>query len=288
MSSKKVRQAVIPAAGLGTRFLPATKVIPKELLPVYGRPALEYIIDELVDSGIEEVVLVVHPRKKSILEHFESGGFVETELQAKGKLEQFPQIQKYKDKVRFELAYQEEPKGLGHAVLCAKEKITDDYFAVALPDDLVDADRSCLAQLLQHLEKSNRSVLALEKVPEDKIHKYGIVQPKGAIEGKSLSIDRVVEKPDPKDAPSDLAIMGRYVFSSKIFAHLEQLKPSRLGELQLTDAIETLAHQEGVEGYLFDGTRLDVGTPPGFLEANLFYGLRSPDASKIRELLQKF
>lgn len=285
---QKIRQAVIPAAGLGTRFLPATKILPKELLPIYDRPAMEYIADELVASGVEEVIFVLHPVKQSILDHFQPGSHVEKELKSKGKLGQFPSLNKYQDKLYFKAVYQHEPRGLGHAVACAKKEIRDDFFAVILPDDLVESAKPCLAQLIETWATHQKSTVAVQAIEPELSNLYGIINPKHKVFSPSVDVLGVVEKPLPKDAPSHWSIIGRYILSRSIFEDLEKIQSGALGELQLTDALELQAKKQTLMAHAFEGERLDIGKPNGFLEANIFYGLRSKEKKEIQTMLKKF
>lgn len=275
----KIKVAVIPAAGLGTRFLPATKQTPKELLPIVNRPAIEYIVDELIESGIETIVFVLHPSKMAILEHFKKNERVEAALQSPDKHTLLKSVTAYQDKVKFDYVFQHEAKGLGHAILCAQEKIKDDYFVVALPDDLVLHATPCLQQMLSCFESYQSSVLALEHVPMDRVHQYGIISGQ-EVAPQTFKIEHLVEKPKAENAPSQESIIGRYILHQNIFDYIQQQATGALGEIQLTDALLTLAKEQGLYGYSFEGKRLDTGQPHGFIEANIMYALEEQSAYK--------
>lgn len=281
----KVQKALIPAAGMGTRFFPATKVVPKELLPIVDRPAIQIIVEELIASGISEIVFVIHPTKEAVFEHFQKGGVVEELLQSRNKVRLFQPLHKLLNKAKFHKVYQREPLGLGHAVLCGKEVIGDHPFVVVLPDDLVRSKTPCTQQLLNVWEKEKKSVIALEKVPEEKVGLYGIVGGKAVDSTSPFPIEIVVEKPSVEKAPSRWAIIGRYVLTAKVFTWLEKLRPGAIGEIQLTDALSKLIEDEGLMGCPFEGERIDVGQPPGYVAANLIYG---SDHRKICEGIQPF
>lgn len=283
----KVRKAVIPAAGLGTRFLPATKVVPKELLPIVDRPALEYIVEELADSGIEEIILVINSDKRSIIEHFTRGGVVEEALIARGQLARMGKLHGLLDRVKFRTAFQEKAMGLGHAVLSAKSEVGNEPFAVVLPDDLVRAKVPCLQQLLRAYEREKISVVALDEVPADHVSRYGIVSGRGSETRKPFRIETIVEKPKNEEAPSRWAIIGRYVLEPEIFSVLEKTKPGAIGEIQLTDALAVIAKGKGLLGFPFEGVRLDAGQPPGLLQAAVLYALDDPEiAGNLKPFLR--
>lgn len=287
----KIRKALIPAAGLGTRLLPATKVVPKELLPIVHRPALEYIADELLESGIEEVVLILHPDKESISGHFSKGGNVEEALAERGQLNRLETLHRILGGMKFTVAYQEQPLGLGHAVWCGKEAIGNEPFAVVLPDDLVRAHTPCLKQMMAAYEENPCSYVAVEQVPEDKVHLYGIVKGQNEGLGQSFTVDSVVEKPPREVAPSRNAIIGRYILHPEIFSILEKISKGSLGELQLTDGLQVFAKAGKLCAFPFEGVRLDVGQPLGFVQANLIYAMDHPEMAKqlsqlMRNLLE--
>ena len=250
----KIRTAVFPVAGWGTRFLPATKAVPKELLPVVDRPVIQYAIEEAIASGIERVILVTSEHKRSIEDHFDSATDLEAILEERG--------------------------GLGHAVLMARDAVGREPFAVVLPDDLIIGEEPALGELIKAYEASSASVVALMEVAADQTRRYGIVEPDPTLPssdgGRIIPLRGLVEKPEPADAPSNLAIVGRYVLSPKIFETLERTQHGAGGEIQLTDAIQALAAEQPVVGYKFSGTRYDVGAPEGWLRANLDLALEHP------------
>ncbi len=284
-----LRKAVIPAAGLGTRFLSATKVVPKELLPIVDRPALEYIVEELLESGIQEVILVISPGKEIIFDHFTLGGTLEEILVKRGQISLLSRLERLIKQIKFRKVYQHEALGLGHAVLCAKEVVGREPFAVVLPDDLVKARKPCLAQLLSAFKTESISTIALEKVPKDQVHCYGIVGGNFSEESNYFRLNTIVEKPSLDKAPSQWAIIGRYVLTPTIFDLLEQTPPGKIGEIQLTDALAKLAEIEGVIGIPFEGKRIDIGQPVGFVEANLLFAMEHLEAKKaLAPVIEQF
>lgn len=285
MKHPPIRTAVIPAAGLGTRFLPATKVIPKELLPIVNRPAIEYIMDELLAAHIDRVVLVLHPSKKAVLDHFSPGSHVEESLAQAGRLNEFPALSRYKDRLECLATYQPEPKGLGHAVACAREWVREEYFMVVLPDDIVRAKQSCSLQMIEQFQQYHQSIVALEKIEAARTHLYGIAAG-DRLSPHCIQARHLVEKPRAEEAPSDLAIIGRYLLHRDIFDAIDQGQQGALGEIQLTDALAQLAQSRGLVGYQFEGKRLDVGQPHGFIHANVVFGLEDPAyGEKLKDLL---
>jgi UTP--glucose-1-phosphate uridylyltransferase len=284
---KKVRKAVIPAAGLGTRFLPVTKSIPKEMVPIVDIPMIQLIVEEAVRSGIEDVVLITARGKDPIADHFDYSYEVEDTLEKKGKGEQARALKKIADQCNLIAVRQKAPMGLGHAVLCAAPVIGQEPFAILLGDDLIDADPPCTKQLIDLYEKEGASVVGVMEVPQAETQKYGIVG--GAMVRDGLmKVERLVEKPDPAQAPSRLAIPGRYVLSPAIFDCLKRTKPGAGGEIQLTDALQLLAAQEKLLAYRFQGTRYDAGDRLGFIDATLAYALKRPElAEGVRVLLRK-
>lgn len=272
----KVRKAIIPAAGLGTRFLPATKAQPKEMLPIVDKPTLQYIIEEAVDSGIEEILIITGRNKKSIEDHFDKSIELELELETKGKHELLEEVRKISDMVNIHYIRQKEPKGLGHAIYCAKSFIGNEPFAVLLGDDIVYAQKPCLKQMIEVYDEYKTSILGVQEVPYEDINKYGIVEGKH-IEGSVYRVKGLVEKPAIHEAPSNIAILGRYIINPVIFKILEHTKPGKGGEIQLTDALKVLAQKEAMYAYNFEGKRYDVGDKLGFLEATVEYALRRED-----------
>jgi len=273
----KVKKAIIPAAGLGTRFLPATKAQPKEMLPIVDKPTLQYIIEEAVASGIEEILIITGRNKKSIEDHFDKSVELELELSQKGKTELLEEVRKISNMVNIHYIRQKEPKGLGHAIYVAKSFIGNDPFAVLLGDDIVyNEDTPVLKQMMDVYERFNTSILGVQEVSENDVHKYGIVDGK-KLEENLYSVNGLVEKPQKENAPSNVAILGRYIINSEIFEILEHTKPGSGGEIQLTDALNELASKEAMKAYIFKGRRYDVGDKQGFLEATVEYALRDPN-----------
>ncbi|CAM3645808.1 UTP--glucose-1-phosphate uridylyltransferase GalU [Cohnella lubricantis] len=286
----RVRKAIIPAAGLGTRFLPATKAMPKEMLPIVDKPTIQYIVEEAVESGIEDIIIVTGKGKRAIEDHFDSAFELEQNLREKGKLELLSEVQK-PSRVEIHYIRQKEPKGLGHAVWCARKFIGDEPFAVLLGDDIVVSQTPCLLQLMQQYEQHHRSVIGVQTVEANETNRYGIVGPSHGF-GRLYAVDHFVEKPPVGQAPSNLAIMGRYVLTPDIFDILAEQEIGAGGEIQLTDAIQKLNEAEGVFAYEFEGTRYDVGEKLGFITTILEFSLRhealrKPLLDKIEELLHK-
>jgi UTP--glucose-1-phosphate uridylyltransferase len=273
--SKKIRKAVIPAAGLGTRFLPATKAVPKELLPIVDIPTIQYIVEEAVAAGVREVILVCARGKDSIVDHFDIAGELEAHLERTGKHELRKQMRAIAQMANVVTVRQQEPLGLGHAVLCAKEVVGDEPFVVMLGDDIIDARVPGAKQLADCWDRHGLGTIALMEVPAEETHMYGIAAGT-PLDDRTLRIDRLVEKPK-KDPPSRLAVIGRYVLPPEIFPILEQVPPGVGGEIQLTDALATLAHDRGLLGYRFEGDRYDAGDRFGYLKANVAFALKRPD-----------
>ncbi|MDD4599636.1 MAG: UTP--glucose-1-phosphate uridylyltransferase GalU [Negativicutes bacterium] len=276
----KIRKAVIPAAGLGTRFLPATKAQPKEMLPIVDKPAIQFIIEEAIQSGIEEILIITGRNKRAIEDHFDRAVELELTLKEQGKYDLLGLVQEIAD-VTIHYVRQKEAKGLGHAVLCAKQFVGNEPFAVLLGDDIVDASVPCLKQLMDVYEDYGGSVLGVQEVPRDKVSSYGIVQPTRVKDNLWKAID-LIEKPSVEEAPSQLAVLGRYIIEPEIFELLETTKPGRGGEIQLTDALRRLAESRSVYAYNFEGRRYDIGDKQGYLEATIEYALKRP------ELREKF
>ncbi|WP_053832684.1 UTP--glucose-1-phosphate uridylyltransferase GalU [Paraclostridium bifermentans] len=270
---KTVKKAIIPAAGLGTRFLPATKSQPKEMLPIVDKPTLQYIIEEAINSGIEEILIITGRNKKSIEDHFDKSVELELELQQKGKTEMLEMVQEISNMVNIHYIRQKEPKGLGHAIHCAKSFIGDEPFAVLLGDDIVDSDTPCLKQLIDAYDEYKTSILGVQEVAKDDTDKYGILDCK-YIEDRVYKVKDMVEKPSVEEAPSNIAILGRYIITPAIFEILENQAPGKGGEIQLTDALKTLAQHEAIYAYNFEGRRYDVGDKLGFLEATIDFALK--------------
>ena len=274
---KKIRKAIIPAAGLGTRFLPATKAQPKEMLPIVDKPTLQYIIEEAIASGIEEILIITGRNKKSIEDHFDRSVELELELEKKGKDSMLEMVRDISNMADIYFIRQKEPKGLGHAISCAKSFVGDEPFAILLGDDIVYNDeKPCLKQLIDCYSEYRTSVLGVQTVAQEDVDKYGIVD--GVhIEDRVYKVRNLVEKPSVEDAPTNIAILGRYIVTPKIFEILENTKPGKGGEIQLTDALLELINNEAMYAYNFEGRRYDVGDKLGFLEATVEYALRKPE-----------
>lgn len=273
---KPVRKAVIPAAGLGTRFLPATKATPKEMLSIVDKPTIQYIVEEALAAGIEDILVITGRSKRAIEDHFDRSIELEMNLKEHGKEKELEVVRKISD-IRIHYIRQKEPHGLGHAILCAQQFIGDEPFAVLLGDDVVDAKVPALKQLIDVYEKTGSSVLGVQEVPLEKVSSYGIVASHATDEPRTFTVSDMVEKPAVEDAPSRLAVLGRYVINPEIFAILEKTEPGRGGEIQLTDALKVLAEQQTMYAYNFEGRRYDVGDKQGFLEATVEMALKRPD-----------
>ena len=283
----KIRKGVIPAAGLGTRFLPATKAVPKELLPIVDKPTIQYIVEEAVSSGIEEVILVTARGKGSIEDHFDVSVELEETLKKTKKDDLLRMVRDLSEMVRVVAIRQKEPKGLGHAVLCAREAVGDEPFAVLLGDDIVDADPPCLAQMMEVSRQKKGGVIALLRVPKTETHLYGIIRGK-QVDERIYQITEMVEKPQSDQAPSNLAVIGRYILPPQIFPIIEQTPPGKGGEIQLTDALQELARMQPLYGYEFLGDRYDAGDKVGYLQANIAFALKRPEmAARVKEFLKK-
>lgn len=282
----KIRKAVVVAAGLGTRMLPASKVIPKEILPVVDRPAIQVVVEEATAAGIEEVVIVVAPGRSLVLDHFEPAAELERHLEERGKYDLLAMVRATNPSARITPAIQEHPLGLGHAVLQARDAIGNDPFAVILPDDIFDSERPCLSQLMGIAEEREAPVVALLRVSREDTSKYGIVE--ASREGERLyRLHGMVEKPDPADAPSEMAIVGRYVLTPDIFTLLAEGKRGAGGEIQLTDALLGLSRKRALYGYEVEGQRYDLGDRFGFLAAQVGLGLKRPEvADRLRAYLK--
>ncbi|MFC4320725.1 UTP--glucose-1-phosphate uridylyltransferase GalU [Litchfieldia salsa] len=272
----KVKKAIIPAAGLGTRFLPATKAMPKEMLPIVDKPTIQYIVEEAIESGIEDIIIVTGKGKRAIEDHFDHSFELEQNLFEKGKFELLDEVQKSSKLVDIHYIRQKEPKGLGHAIWCARKFIGNEPFAVLLGDDIVQAEKPCLQQLIEQYNRYNASVLGVQTVPEDEVSRYGIVDG-SQIADRFLTVNSLVEKPKQEEAPSNLAIMGRYILSPRIFDILSKQEPGSGGEIQLTDAIAALNQHEAVYAYDFEGTRHDVGEKFGFIKTTVEFALQRED-----------
>lgn len=280
----KIRKAIIPAAGFGTRFLPATKAQPKEMIPVVDKPTLQYIIEEVIAAGIEEILIVTNRNKHAIEDHFDRSIELELLLERSGKAEVLQEIRNISEKVRIHYVRQMEAKGLGHAILCGKAFVGDEPFAVLLGDDIVDSEVPCIGQLMEAHSAYGGTVLGVQPVPAQETAKYGIVDGL-KLDDRTYRVRALVEKPAPGEAPSDVAILGRYVISPQVFEILEQTPPGKGGEIQLTDALNRLAQLEPMMAKVFSGRRYDVGDKMGYLEATIDFALKRPE---LREPLMAY
>ncbi|MGG3280304.1 UTP--glucose-1-phosphate uridylyltransferase GalU [Paenibacillus solani] len=276
--TKKVKKAIIPAAGLGTRFLPATKAMPKEMLPIVDKPTIQYIVEEAVASGIEDIIIVTGKGKRSIEDHFDHAFELENNLFSKGKFDLLDEVRRSSN-VDIHYIRQKEAKGLGHAVWCARNFIGDEPFAVLLGDDIVQSRVPCTRQLAEQFELLQKSVIGVQTVPFDQTQRYGIVAPLERMD-RLYEVDYFVEKPKTDRAPSQLAIMGRYILTPEIFEFLEHQEEGAGGEIQLTDAIQKLNVNQGVYAYDFEGTRHDVGEKLGFIMTTLDFALQNDELRK--------
>lgn len=272
---KEIRKAVIPAAGLGTRFLPATKAQPKEMLPIVDKPAIQYIIEEAVESGIEEILIITGRNKRSIEDHFDRSIELELQLKQQGKYDLLGLIEDISN-VTIHFIRQKEAKGLGHAVLCARQFVGNEPFAVLLGDDIVDAKVPCLKQLIDVYQDCPGTILGVQEVAAEKVSSYGIVNPKVVKNHLWQALD-LIEKPSVEEAPSRLAVLGRYILEPQIFDLLQVTQPGRGNEIQLTDAICRLAADHKVYAYHFNGRRYDIGDKQGYLEATVEFALKRPE-----------
>lgn len=283
----KVKKAIIPAAGLGTRFLPATKAQPKEMLPIVDKPTIQYIIEEAVASGIEEILIITGRNKRSIEDHFDRSVELEQELELHKKDELLAMVRDISNMVNIHYIRQKEPKGLGHAIGCAKTFVGKEPFAVMLGDDVVDSKVPCLKQLIDCFDEYKTTILGVQQVAMDDVSKYGIV--KGMhIEDRVYKVKDLIEKPKMEEAPSNIAILGRYIITPQIFDIIENTTPGKGGEIQLTDALRTLVQNEAMYAYNFEGRRYDVGDKLGFLEATVEFALKREDLQEpFMEYLMK-
>jgi UTP--glucose-1-phosphate uridylyltransferase len=279
-----IKKAVIPAAGLGTRFLPATKAQPKEMLPIVDKPTIQYIIEEAVHSGIEDIIIVTGRNKRAIEDHFDKSVELELLLEKTGKHDMLQVVESISNLVDIHYVRQKEPLGLGHAVLCAKKFIGNEPFAVLLGDDIIDSDVPALKQMIEQYERVQSSILGVKEVPRSEVNKYGIVDYNGQ-NGDLFTVKGLVEKPAVEEAPSTQAIIGRYILTPAVFDMLEQVAPDTKGEIQLTDAIDLLLSKEQVYSYIIKGMRYDVGDKFGFLQASIDFALKRPD---LKEKLQQY
>lgn len=274
-----VKKAIIPAAGLGTRFLPATKAQPKEMLPIVDKPTIQYIIEEAVASGIEDIIIISGRGKRAIEDHFDKSYELEERLEQKQDLETLEAVRSISKLANIHYIRQKEPLGLGHAIGCASAFIGNDPFAVLLGDDIVVSEKPCLKQLIDVYEEYHTAVIGAHSVPWENVSKYGIIDPenRGEMKGRASFVRDLVEKPEAEEAPSNLAIMGRYILTPEIFSILETLAPGKDNEIQLTDALKELNQKQEVVAYNFEGKRYDVGNKFGFMEATIDFALDRPD-----------
>jgi len=284
----KVKKAVIPVAGLGTRFLPATKTVPKELLPIVDIPSIQYVVQEAVDAGIEEIIFVTGRGKDAIEDHFDEAPELEQILTDRGNTEMVKALRRIAEMIEVVSVRQKRPLGLGHAVLCARDLVGSEPFAVMLADDLVDSEVPCVRQLVDIFNRKEESVIALLQVPLEEVHQYGVIEGK-EIEPRIYQIEGTVEKPVASEAPSRMAIIGRYVLRPEIFEILQKQPPGRGGEIQLTDGLAQLARRRKMYGCVFAGERYDIGDKFGFVRATVAYALKRPDLKdKVTEYLRSF
>ena len=276
---QRIRKAVIPAAGFGTRFLPATKAQPKEMLPIVDKPTIQYIVEEAVASGIEEILIITNCYKACIENHFDNSFELEKKLEASGDMERLEMVKDIASLANVFSVRQKNPRGLGHAVLCAKSFVGDEPFAILLGDDIVvnKNGKTATQQLVEAYEEFGGSVVGVQKVADSQVHKYGIIDPKENLTERCASVKGFVENPKLEDAPSNFAILGRYVLTPKIFELLETQAPGKGNEIQITDAIDRLTKEENVFAYDFEGNRYDVGDKVGFLKAQIDFALDRDD-----------
>lgn len=282
----EVKKAIIPAAGLGTRFLPATKAQPKEMLPIVDKPTIQYIIEEAVASGIEDILIISGRGKRAIEDHFDKSFELEEALAQKGKWKELEEIQAISELANIHYIRQKEPKGLGHAIWCARKFIGNEPFAVMLGDDVVISEKPCLQQLIDVYSRFHCSIVGVQPVPNEDVSKYGIIEPRGEeMEDGIIHIAKLIEKPEIDQAPSNYAIMGRYVLRPEIFDVLEDLPPGSGGEIQLTDAINRVNKTQAVLAHHFTGERYDLGDKFGFIKATIDFALQRDD---LRDAVQDY
>lgn len=272
----QVKKAVIPAAGLGTRFLPATKAQPKEMLPIVDKPAIQYIVEEILQSGITDILIITGRNKRALEDHFDKSVELEYELEQKGKNDLLEIVQGISNMINIHYVRQKQANGLGHAIHCAKSFIGNEPFAVLLADDIINAQKPCLKQLMEIYDQHQCSVLGVQQVAKEDVDKYGIINGQ-AIDSTCYNVHNLVEKPSIEDAPSDIAIIGRYIITPEIFDILEHTQPGAGGEIQLTDALKELVKTQKMIACQFEGKRYDIGDKQGFLQATVEFALRRPD-----------
>ena len=283
-----IKKAILPVAGLGTRFLPATKAIPKEMLPIVDKPLIQYAVEEAIEVGINEIIFITSPDKFSIKNHFKKNKNLESQLKKSNKIEILDKLNSsIFSKVKFYYINQYDQKGLGHAILQAESIIKKSPFAVLLPDDLFISSKPCLGQLLDIYNNKKSSVISVNRINKANIHKYGVIKKGDEVDG-IIKIDDIVEKPSSNEAPSDLAVCGRYILNGSIFEHLKVTEQDRTGEIQLTDAIKSLLSEEEIFASIFDGKRYDCGSKEGFIHANIALALEDKSiAGTIKTILKE-
>lgn len=277
LSMNKVKKAIIPAAGLGTRFLPATKSLPKEMFTIIDTPTIQYIVEEAVKSGIEEICIITNSTKHIMENHFDYNFELETRLKERGEIEKYEEIRKIPNMCKIFYVRQLEPKGLGHAILCAKEFINNEPFAVLLGDDLMVNEKPVLKQLIEKFNETNYSILGVQTVPKKDVCKYGNITPNSDIINRTVEVKDLVEKPKIEEAKSQLAVLGRYVLTPTIFKYLETQEKGKGNEIQLTDAIRRMLAEEKVYAYDFEGIRYDIGDKFGYVKAIIDFALKNPE-----------
>lgn len=289
---KKIKKAVLPVAGFGTRFLPATKAIPKEMLAIIDKPLIQYAVEEAVSVGAEEIIFITSHTKGAIENHFSSYPELEERLRSSNKLDLLDKLKpSYMEDLKFSYVNQEEQKGLGHAISLAKDLVGDEPFSVLLPDDLFISSPSCLQQLASSYNEHGNTTIAVNVIDKKNIHKYGVIDPgDNKLINNEVNIFNIVEKPSAEDAPSDIAVCGRYIFNPSIFKFIEIVKPDSSGEIQITDAIQLLLEKENVKAKVYDGKKFDCGSKTGYVEATIAMGMKDPEISDnikkiIRELI---
>lgn len=280
----QIKQAVIPAAGLGSRFLPTTKCTPKELIPLVDRPCIDHVVDEALAAGVEEFIFVISRDKERVLDYYRPNARLNRWLQERKQDSLLASLQKIENKARFDFVFQDEPLGLGHAVLCARPKIHGDWFFVILPDDIIDANVPVCQQMAQAFAKEPLPLVSVMSVGWEEVHRYGIVEAHALTEQRGQLVN-IVEKPKREEAPSNLAVVGRYILPKTVFSILETLPPGSGGEIQLTDALEILMRKPGLHSWVFEGMRYDTGNPLGWLKANLGLALKNEE---MRVAMQEF
>jgi len=289
MSHKPIRKAVFPVAGLGTRFLPATKAMPKEMLPIVDRPLIQHVFEEAKEAGIEEFIFVTGRQKEMLEEHFDYQPELEETLESRGKMDMLEKVRSCEIQAgQLFLTRQPKPLGLGHAIWCAKKLIGDEPFAILLPDVLMKGKTGCLSQMIETYNDKGGNVIALEEVADDEVNKYGIIEP-GNNDGGAIEIQSMVEKPEIGNAPSNLSVVGRYILQPEVFKPLEAFERGAGNEIQLTDAMAKLIGEQPFNGIKFDGRSYDCGSRLGFIEANIAYGLDDPEiGGNVRDILKNY